>query len=333
MHFNKISQYIFYMAIITLLFGCASRNQKVDIYYRQQNWEMAKEVLDAEKNKSPEQYLQLAEVNGHLRLIPDMNKALAHVRSISPKYLEDADYIADYFWIEYFKAGEKNFENKMYLEAAKDFGLVVQIDSTKIDGFKRFGDALYLAENYDGAAEAYAAALKLSPDNLIIKNNLSEIYFIQGKYAETVALCDEILGVHNNDIEAVMRRAYANDALGNFKKAEDDYYLAVSRRPSAQLLSDFGQLYMRHGYYDSAIEHFEEALKHGGTPLLFHFLGEANWRIRDYRQMSRWYRRIVENNPGDIAAWKNLAVALEVLGYEDDLAAARYHITKLSGTN
>ncbi len=122
--------------------------------------------------------------------------------------------------------------------------------------------------------------------------------------------------------------------MGNFKKAEDDYYMAALVRPSGQLLTDFGLLYLDNKFYTKAVIRFEEALHFAvGSQLIYRYLGQANWRLRDYRQMAKWYRKIVKNNPQDIAAWKNLAVAVEALGYEDDLAAARYHITKLSGTN
>lgn len=332
---NKVNQYIFYLVSLSLLLSCASgRKQMADVYLRQHNWEKAKEILGTENSKDANTYLQLAEINGHLRLIPEMNQALTHVRALSPKYNEHANFIEKSFWIKYFEAGEENLLNELYEAAVADFSLVAQIDSSNTDGLQRYADALFLSGNYDEAGPAYAAVLKLSPNNLTAKNNLAEIYFMQERYDDTIALCDEILDVNDNDIETVMRRAYAHDALGNFRKAEDDYYMAALVRPSEQLLTDFGLLYLDHKLYAEAITRLRAALSFGdGSPLLYRYLGQANWRLRDYRQMSKWYRKIVENSPEDVAAWKNLAVALEALGYEDDLAAARYQITKLSGTN
>ncbi len=332
---NKVSQYIFYLLSLSLLLSCASgRKQMADVYLRQHNWEKAKEILKAESSTDADTYLQLAEINGHLRLIPEMNRALAHVRALSPKYNEHADFIEKSFWIKYFGAGEENLINKLYEAAVADFSLVAQIDSSNTHGLQRYADALFLSGSYGEASTVYAAVLKISPGNLTAKNNLSEIYFVQSKFDDAITLCNEILDVNENDIETVMRRAYAHDALGNFKKAEDDYHMAALVRPSGQLFSDFGLLYLRNEFYGKAVARLEEALRFtGSSPLLYRYLGQANWRLRDYRQMSKWYRKIVENSPEDVAAWKNLAVALEALGYEADLAAARYHITKLSGTN
>lgn len=333
---SKIFQYILLLQFV-LSFGCATgRLQNIEVYLRQQNWPKAKTALEESVQKNPrdgEAHLLLSEVYGELDLIPQMNAALAKLRTISPKYEKPADFIAKKYWIRNFNLGNTRFEEKLYSEAVIHFQYAVQIDSTNVHSLQRYADALFMSARYREAGKAYHKALKHSPLNLVIKNNLAEVYFIEKQYEKTIALCNDLLAENENDIDALKRRAYSYDALDKFAKAEEDYISAANIDSSTQLLTDFGLLYFRHEDYQNAIARFKEALKFSNNTLLYRHLGEANWRLRNYQEMARWYRKIVESYPEDLVGWKNLAVAYEALGQKEDLAQARHYINKINSTN
>ena len=263
-----------------------------------------------------------------------MNAALTKARSLSPKYHDHADFLVKNYWIKYFKLGNEMFANNMFTQAADYYTLSTQIDSSAAEGLQRYGDALFKIARYKEAGKVYSSALKITPDNVTIKNNLAEIYFIRKQYQESIRYCNEILSNNENDYGTLIRRAYAHDALGNFKEAEADFFMAALVKPSSRLLSDFGLVYFKNNDYRKAIFRFEEALEFpDSTTFIYRHLGEANWRIRDYRGMVKWYQKIVATQPGDLVGWKNLAVAYEALGQTNNLAEARFHITKLTSTN
>ena len=332
-------QYALHFSIgLFAISGCAaSRLQNTEVYIRQQNWQDARMALEEVTQLNPkdgEAHLLLAEVYGELDRIPQMNATLGRIRSLSPKYEGAANYLASKYWIRNYKLGNLRFEERIYSEAVIHFHLAVQIDSTNDTGWQRLGDALFMRGSYGNAQKAYTAALKLDPRSLAMKHNLAQIYFLQKKYRDAVRLCDEILARDESDFDALLRRAYSSEALGAFDEAKTDYLAAVTQMPSAQLLTDFALLHFKNEDYETAITLFEEALEFSpNNPLLYKYLGEANWRIRDYQAMAGWYRKIVEVRPDALTGWKNLAVAYEALDQKEHLAQARHYINRINSTN
>ncbi|MFQ5602570.1 MAG: tetratricopeptide repeat protein [bacterium] len=304
---------------------------------RQQDWQKAQSSLDEYLKKNPrdgEAHLLLAEVFGELDSIQAMRRTLTTLRQISPKYENSAVFLLKKYWTKNFNRGLKLFQLKNYRQAANQFGLAVQIDKSQFIGLQKLADALFMAGRYYEAQTAYQQALNMQPDNLILKNNLAEIYFIKKQYQKSVNLCNEILNKHELEINALMRRAYAYDALKNYSEAVKDFERLIELSPTPKLLTDFGMLHFRQQEYHKAIDYFTAALADSSNNyLLYRYLGEANWRVRNYQDMVTWYRKIVESSPDDLLGWKNLALAYEALGKKQLLVEARNHIDKITRTN
>ncbi|RMF65384.1 MAG: tetratricopeptide repeat protein [Calditrichaeota bacterium] len=318
--------------------GCAtSRFQTIELYVQQRNWQKARTSLEEFVRRYPrdgEAHLLLAEIYGETDRIPSMMRSLQTVRRLSPRYNKPAEILAKRYWVKNLDRGLKLFRQKDYRAAAERFGYAVQIDSSAVEGWQRLGDALFMTAHYRQAEKAYRQALALTPENPAIKNNLAETYFAERNYAKAIQLSDEILAANELDLNALMRRAYAYDALGRFQDAEAAFLRAAALNPDAKLLTDFGLLYFRREKYARAIELFQQALEVSDNPIVqLRYLGEANWRLRNYREMVRWYEKIVASYPEDLVGWKNLAVAYEALGQTDQLALARRHISRITSTN
>jgi tetratricopeptide (TPR) repeat protein len=191
-----------------------------------------------------------------------------------------------------------------------------------------------MTARYYEAKKAYVQTLEKDPANSTVKNNLSEIYFIEKKYAQALELCSEILSVNSRELNALRRRAYCYDALGKSAEAEMDFKLAVELNPTSENLASFGLFYFRQHEYRKAIDQFVQAEKTSSNPVvLYRYLGEANWRLREYKAMATWYEKLVQSHPDNLLGWKNLALAYEALGQKELLAQARNQINKISSTN
>lgn len=334
----SIAKRVLISTFFLLPLGCATgRLQNIDVLMRQQNWSAAKTALEETVQRNPrdgEAHLLLAEVYAELGQVSQMQTVLARLRNFSPRYHADADYLTQKYWIQNFNLGNVRFDERLFNEAVICFLRTTQLDSSNLNGWQRYGDALFKARRFDEAEGAYRNALALSPYNAFIKNNLAEIYFIWKSYDQTIRLCNEILELDENDVDALQRRAYSYEATGKFKASEDDFLEVALLQPSARLLADFGLLYFNEGDYVRAITRFEDALSFASDKtLLFRHLGEANYRIRNYQDMARWYKKVVANNPDDVVGWKNLALAYEALGEKENLAQARHFINRITSTN
>jgi len=111
-------------------------------------------------------------------------------------------------------------------------------------------------------------------------------------------------------------------------------FQTIEINPSPNLLTDSGLLYFRLGNYPLAIERFTKALEISNNKVrLYRYLGEANWRIRNYKGMVRWYRKIVACFPDDLGGWQNLAVAYKALRQKKQFAQATRHIDSINKLN
>ncbi len=111
-------------------------------------------------------------------------------------------------------------------------------------------------------------------------------------------------------------------------------FQTIEINPSPHLLTDSGLLYFRLGNYPVAIERFTKALEISPNKVrLYRYLGEANWRIRNYKGMARWNRKIVACFPDDLGGWQNLAVAYKALGQKKQFAQATRHIDSINSCN
>ncbi len=328
----------FSVLCILILNSCAaSRLQNVQLSIRQQDWQKAQHDLEESIQHNPrdgEALLLLAEVYGELDMAEKMMTTILTLRKLSPKYEEPTTFLIKKYWLQNFDFGVKQFNVKAYDEALASFYRAVIIDSSNKYSAQKYADALFMTGRYYDSEKIYGQLLQKKTENIVLMNNLSEIFFLEKQYQKAIRLCSEILARDDQQINALMRRAYSYNALGQMKNAEQDYRLLAEKKPSERILTDFGLMYFRNHKYPKAVKQFEAALDFSQSPLqLFHYLGECNWKMKNYPVMISWYQKVVEMNPNDLVGWKNLAVSYEALGKRQLLSEARLQINKIIRTN
>ncbi|MFQ5486700.1 MAG: tetratricopeptide repeat protein [bacterium] len=304
---------------------------------QKQDWHSAQVSLEERLENLPrdgEAHLKLAKVYGELDSIDRMLITLERARSLSPNHIKPANFIAEKYWFKNFNLGLKKFEQKLFDESVRRFQLAVRIEPTNTHSLQRLADALFMGARYQESEKNYMRVLAQQPGNLAVKDNLSEICFIEKKFSKAIELCNEILSVKPFAFKALVRRAYSYEAMGAFEEAEKDFSLLADMNPTTQLLTDLGMMYFRNGKYEASIKRFTEALHVSSEKLtLYRCLGEANWYLGNYKSMVLWYEKLVESLPNDLQGWKKLALAYESLGQKEMLSIARTHIGSITGTN
>jgi tetratricopeptide (TPR) repeat protein len=323
---------------VLLWCGCAtSRYQNVNLYMRQNNWPKAQEELEIHLFEHPgdsKARLLLAEVYGEQGKADKMLKVLADLPDDNDRHSANITFIKKKYWIQNLQAGARALEAKNFTAAAGRFFNAVLIASVNVHSRQSYADALFLSGNAKASAGHYERLLQENPDDLIVKNNLSEAYFADRRYAACLLLCEQILATDAHHLAALTRRAYTLDALGSVVEAEQEFEYLARSFPSAQLLTDLGLLYFRKGAYEKAIPVFNQALALSqGYQVIYRYLGEASWRLRDYAAMAHWFEKLVAVYPEDVSGWRNLIVAYQALGRNEALANARQQIHSITGTN
>lgn len=144
-------------------------------------------------------------------------------------------------------------ERKKHRLAIEEFRSAVQSDPGNVSAHNRLGMSLDALGDYDGAADAYAAALKIDGNLDYVLNNLGYSYLLQGRpdlavdnFEKAVALDGNKQRYHNNLGLAYAECGRYDAALAAFKEGGDD----------ARAHSNMARFYYRNGLYEKAGTHF-----------------------------------------------------------------------------
>jgi tetratricopeptide (TPR) repeat protein len=85
--------------------------------------------------------------------------------------------------------------------------------------------------DWQTALEQFTAALKLDPANIAARNNRALTYLKLQKFSEAAADCSSVLAADSKNVKALLRRAAANEGLGQQQQALDDLQQALQLQP------------------------------------------------------------------------------------------------------
>jgi len=190
-------------------------------------------------------------------------------------------------WVSFNAMGNFLFGQGRFLEAAEFYQMFVNRADNDAQALNNLGAAYYMAGelrraaeawedaivirpsrsiysntgtmhfflgDFDKAADRYALAANLAPNDYIVWGNLADAYHFGEKfkqvagvtYKRALALAEQQLNVNPSDAEAISFVAYFNSRLGNREKALELDALAREKAPDAMYV-----------YYNSALVHAE----------------------------------------------------------------------------
>jgi tetratricopeptide (TPR) repeat protein len=200
-------------------------------------------------------------------------------------------------------------------------GSTVSLDIS-ITHFYR-GNAYSLSSNYEGAIQAYDAALEIKPDDHIALNNKGHALDALGRYEEAIQAYDAALEIKPDDPEALYNKGNALYELGRYEEAIQAYdaVLKIKSDPLVALmaLNNKGNALYELGRYEEAIQAYDAALAiYPDFSAALNNKGSALRGLGCYEEAIQAYDAALEIKPDDPEALNNKGSALRGLGrYEE----------------
>lgn len=115
------------------------------------------------------------------------------------------------------------------------FDNALNIDPKSIEA--RYGKGKFFQDvaDYENALKEYNSILEISPENLEVIFNIGGIHFVQQKYNDALQKYDMIIKRDENFFKGYYGRGRCYEALGEIKKAREDYKRCLSLNPQFEL--------------------------------------------------------------------------------------------------
>jgi Flp pilus assembly protein TadD len=107
----------------------------------------------------------------------------------------------------------------------------VRLKSDFADAYNNLGAALYQAQQFDRAIEAYSKSLALKPGSAETHNNIGKLYVRTKRYKEAVTSFKAAIAIKADFAEAHFNLGVADLAIGNKQGALDEYNLLKTLDP------------------------------------------------------------------------------------------------------
>jgi len=133
--------------------------------------------------------------------------------------------------------------------------------------------------------------------------------FEQGEYKLAVELLTDSIEVKPDNFDALVTRGRAQQALGKYALALDDYFSASKLSPSAELHACTAFCLAKTQYFDSAVFHCEQATKLGfENARLWHLRGYSAYRTTRKDRVLECLDKAIELDPTFQQPWISRAL-------------------------
>lgn len=192
-------------------------------------------------------------------------KMFDRVLEIDPKYALAHSGLSDVYAFNYMAYYDRSPE---CIEKAKEQAqAALEIDAWLPEGLRSLGRYYMFTGQWDKAQDAFLKAVEYNPKYAIGYRTLGWLQHQQGKYKEAFEWARKALEMAPTDLETHL-------LLGLIHKGDRKYTLAMSTlRRATELGPDYGrayyelgQVYLKLGIADLALENFELAGKYKGDP-------------------------------------------------------------------
>ncbi len=203
-------------------------------------------------------------------------------------------------------------------------GQIKSIEERFLDdlSFIRAANEFQVADDIDGAEQAYRKALEYNPRNSDALNGIGSVLGRKGMVEEAIRYFKQALEMDANNIEA-----YQNMGLALMNQDKLDEALAYYRKAleidpeHANTLCNMGLILSNQGRIDEAIERYQQAIKANPKHMVSHNnLGNIYSNQKRYDEAIAHYKEAISLDRDYMDAHFNLAVTLLEAGrYEESV--------------
>jgi tetratricopeptide (TPR) repeat protein len=183
-------------------------------------------------------------------------------------------------------------------KAMAEYEQEIVADGTFPPAYNNLGRILYERGEMVRAARCFRKAVRIDPRYIHAVNNLGLIYMEEGNYKEAVAEFTKALEIDPGYGAAARNLALAKEMLQH----------------PAETCNRLGQLFYMQGNLDKAEQQFNKAVGHNPRYVVaIGNLGVISMKKGRYRDAARQFRQVIDIDPGDTDARRNLAMAEALL--------------------
>lgn len=224
------------------------------------------------------------------------------------------------------KVGAELAEKKMLDEAIIIFEQLIFLGVRNAYLYTNLGQAYHEKGLTDKAEKYYRKAIRAAPKDVIAYERLGTLYSEKGDFTNAIKYFEKGLKRDPNDYVLLTNMGKALFDKGLTEKAME--YLEKSKKIKVTALTCnlLGNIYLKLGLRDKAIDELKEAVKLEPNNWLFHSdLGNAFFKNGLWIEAIDEYSKWVELDPNSAAAHNNLGAAY-ANSYQHEIAEKEFNI-------
>jgi len=313
-----------FLALLSISACRESYLQPIRFYMTQRDWDQARDELQkllAADPRNGELHFLLADVYAHLSEFGKMHEHFQQTRALTNRFDADIESQIKKYAVDNYNAGVVLRQQKHFDMAIEKFTFTSLIAPRTPDAYIQMAHIYLAQEDFERAINFYEHAIEYNRKDIISRNNLAGIYFKQQNLEKTISVSLDILKIDNKHYDSILRLAWCYDQLADYPQAIKWYIRAIQLNPKDQkLLVNLGINYYRQAEYAAAIDQFKSALKLDSSSVhLYNYLGESFRQTQRFEDMIRCYKTLVDREPQNTNAWKNLISAYGSLGDQENV--------------
>ena len=149
-----------------------------------------------------------------------------------------------------------------YLEVQAEVNSLLAIDSEEAALWVVKGNAEYGLGNFIQAADDFARAIGLNPDDVGARSNYALVLYALGKYVDALNACDSALYIDSDCAPAYLNAAHCLEALGHGDLALEYLQRAIDKNEhDGAIIAHIADVMSDYGYYEAAKNAFMKAAR------------------------------------------------------------------------
>lgn len=160
------------------------------------------------------------------------------------------------------------------------------------------GDRYYQRGEIEKAIDEFENAIKLSPNNVNVRNSLGICYGIQNRLTDAFKEFEEAINLDPNEIMAIHNAGLICSIEGNSEKALQYFLKADTLGQNIfEVKFHIGKLYFECGNFKRSIKYLKDSIEMDGTPLAYYYIAESQFKTGEYNDAIINCKKAVKISP------------------------------------